>query len=207
MLAGVEILGTIPLGSVFMVLDIKEGLGPWQLFQIMQIPSSVWKHDRISLLGPEMLRWSLVLCAFVFFAFFGFADEARQDYRRAYWPLAGLFNYFTSSGTSIGSSHATSSLPQLKCNTRGAMVSVKTGIRRDSTVSFSDQLSISSISTPSELNLDVAIDQVSLSESTAPSASSSADGSQGQSLQPPKTTSGSFLHLFHPNFLTQSTQP
>ncbi|KAI0250465.1 pheromone A receptor-domain-containing protein [Lactifluus subvellereus] len=199
MLAGAEILGTIPLGSFIIVLDVKDGLRPWvswadvhrNYFKIMQIPSSVWKHGRNSAIGGELYRWLLVLCAFVFFAFFGFADEARQNYRHAYWSLASLFNHSTSSGTAIGSLHATSSLPQLKSNTRGAMISVvKTRIRRDSTVSFSDQLSVPSTSTPSEPKLDVAIDQVPLPEPTAPSASSSADGSQGQSLQPPKTTSG-----------------
>ncbi|KAI0250461.1 GPCR fungal pheromone mating factor [Lactifluus subvellereus] len=114
MLAGVEILGTIPLGSVFIARGIEKGFGPWvswadvhsNYFKIMQVPSSVWKHDSFSALGVEMFRWLLVLCAFVFFAFFGFADEARQNYRHAYWSVAGLFNYSTSSGTFIGSSHA-----------------------------------------------------------------------------------------------------
>ena len=52
---------------------------------------------------------------------------------------------------------STSSLPQLKTSARGVIVSVvKTEIKHDSTNSFSDQLSMSSISTPSELK-DVGI--------------------------------------------------
>ncbi|KAI0250459.1 STE3-like pheromone receptor, partial [Lactifluus subvellereus] len=108
MLAGVEILGTIPLGSFYISLVIKSGLGPWVSWadvhsyysEIMQVPSIIWKHNPSSVVWLELSRWSLVLCAFLFFAFFGFADEARQNYRRAYWSVAGLFNYSTSSGTS-----------------------------------------------------------------------------------------------------------
>jgi pheromone a factor receptor len=114
MLAGVEILGTIPLGSFVMSLSIKAGLSPWVSWadvhshysEIMQIPSNMWKDNSSSAVGPELFRWSLVLCAFLFFAFFGFANEARKNYRRAYWSLAGLFNYSPLPGTSIGSSHA-----------------------------------------------------------------------------------------------------
>ncbi|KAI0250458.1 hypothetical protein BJV78DRAFT_1219332, partial [Lactifluus subvellereus] len=86
------------------------------------------------------------------------------------------------------------------------MVSVvQSRIRRDSTITFSDQLSIS---TPSELKPDVTIDQVSLSGPTAPSsASNSADELQGQSLQPPKTTSGIVPASVPPQLPDTPTQP
>ena len=114
LLAGVEILGTIPLASFFLALSIKQGLTPWVSWAdvhsyysvIYQVPSIVWKHDRYQAVELEMFRWLLVLCAFIFFAFFGFAEEARTNYRRVYRWLVGHFGYFTPSGTSIGSSHA-----------------------------------------------------------------------------------------------------
>ena len=55
-------------------------------------------------MGLEVFRWSLVLCAFVFFALFGFADEARQHYRLVYTTLASRIGYSTF--TLHGSSHA-----------------------------------------------------------------------------------------------------
>jgi pheromone a factor receptor len=45
------------------------------------------------------------MCAFVFFAFFGFAEEARQNYRRVFTSLAGRVGYLTSSGTFGASSN------------------------------------------------------------------------------------------------------
>jgi pheromone a factor receptor len=111
MISGVEILGTIPLASFFMANAIEQGLTPWVSWAnvhssysvIEQFPSIVWKHHLHQALGYEMFRWSLVLCAFIFFAFFGFAEEARQNYHRLYRWLASLFGYSTSSGTSIAS--------------------------------------------------------------------------------------------------------
>ncbi|KAI0250420.1 GPCR fungal pheromone mating factor [Lactifluus subvellereus] len=113
-LAGVEILGTVPLASFFIAIDIKQGLKPWVSWAdvhshysvIRQFPSIVWKHNLYSALGIEMFRWSLVLCAFIFFAFFGFAEEARHNYRRVYRWLSNLFGYSTSSGIFIAPSHA-----------------------------------------------------------------------------------------------------
>jgi pheromone a factor receptor len=109
MISGIEILGTIPLASLVMANDIEQGLTPWVSWadvhssysEIEHIPNIVWKHLPHQALGFELFRWSLVLCAFIFFAFFGFAEEARKNYRRFYSWLANLFGYSTSSGTSI----------------------------------------------------------------------------------------------------------
>lgn len=37
-----------------------------------------------------------VACAFVFFAFFGFVDDALQNYRHLYSSVASLIGYLTS---------------------------------------------------------------------------------------------------------------
>jgi pheromone a factor receptor len=70
---------------------------------IIQVPSSIWKAIPLERFSLEC-RWFYVLCAFVFFAFFGFADEARQHYRSAFKSLASRAGFSTSSLTLHGSS-------------------------------------------------------------------------------------------------------
>jgi pheromone a factor receptor len=91
-LSATEILGTIPLGTYFMVSSAKMGVKPWKSWAdthshystIHQVPGFIWKNDPNLAIKLELFRWSLVACAFIFFAFFGFADEARQHYRLVY---------------------------------------------------------------------------------------------------------------------------
>ncbi len=107
-----EIFGTIPLGTLYIVRDAKEGVDPWRGWgythdnysAVYQFPSSVWKNNSNSVFDLEMYRWSLVLCAFIFFALFGFADEARKNYRRVYTSIASRIGFSTF--TLLGSSHA-----------------------------------------------------------------------------------------------------
>jgi pheromone a factor receptor len=113
-LSSVEIFGTIPLASYYMSLDVKEGIERWVSWAyihsdysvVEQIPSIIWKHDSEMVVGVEMFRWSLVLCAFIFFAFFGFAGEARENYRRMFKWVVRRVRYLTSSGTISRSTHA-----------------------------------------------------------------------------------------------------
>jgi pheromone a factor receptor len=91
----VEIIGTIPFGTYWIVFHARNGLGPWKSWayqhadysHIPQIPASIWKDDHHLVVALELTRWSLVVCAFIFFAFFGFAEEARQHYRFIYTSL------------------------------------------------------------------------------------------------------------------------
>ncbi len=94
-LSSIEIFGTIPLGTYWIVYNARKGIGPWKSWayqhshysKIPQIPVSIWRNHPELVVGLESFRWSLVLCAFTFFAFFGFADEARQHYRLIYTSL------------------------------------------------------------------------------------------------------------------------
>jgi pheromone a factor receptor len=103
-ISAAEILGTVPLGIVFIVKSAEWGVEPWRGWAsthenysaVYQIPASTWKNEPDTVFVLETYRWSLVLCAFVFFALFGFADEARQHYRRVYTSIASRIGYSTS---------------------------------------------------------------------------------------------------------------
>jgi Pheromone A receptor len=205
MLASVNMIATIPLSTYFMVGLIKLGFPKYSLAvlhhnysHIPQIPSFIWKSNSESITAVELSRWSVVLCAFTFFAFFGFADEARYHYCRAYALLARLVDWSTSSGTLTMSSHAyvlvvhstlwirmlgSCLFSTLSNKAVGVMISVKPGIIRDSTVSFSEGLSLSipSISITNDLQPDFKSELDSSSEPIASTSTSSfADGIWGQ---------------------------
>jgi Pheromone A receptor len=121
-LSATEILGTIPLGTYFIVTSAK-GVQRWESWaeihsnysDVRQVPSNVWKNNPFSAGGLEIFRWSLVACALIFFGFFGFADEACQHYRCVYTSIASRIGYSTS--TLRGSSYA--------CVVRSLCLSVK----------------------------------------------------------------------------------
>jgi pheromone a factor receptor len=100
-LSATEILGTIPLGTYFIVANAKTDVKPWKSWadthsnysEVIQVPSIVWENDPYFAGCLGIFRWSLVACAFIFFAFFGFADEARQHYRRVYESFASRIGY------------------------------------------------------------------------------------------------------------------
>ena len=100
-LSATEILGTIPLGTYILVTNAKEGVTPWKGWAhthsnssaVAQIAGFIWRSVPIRTNGLEMFRWSLVACAFIFFAFFGFTDETRRLYRRLYTPIANRIGY------------------------------------------------------------------------------------------------------------------
>jgi hypothetical protein len=95
-ISAADIVGTIPLGTYYIVYNAKSGVTPWVSWAdthknystVNQIAGFIWKSDPNIVSGLELYRWSLILCAFVFFSLFGFADEARQHYRRLYTTLA-----------------------------------------------------------------------------------------------------------------------
>jgi len=215
-LSSIEILGTIPLGIYFLISNARSGVIPWKSWadthsnysRVIQVPAFIWKNNHDSAVGLEVFRWLLIFCAFVFFAFFGFAVEARHHYRLVYTSLASRIGLLTSSGNLHGSSHATSSFPHMKSKS-GINVSVVTasGDKRNSTVSFTDQLSLPSISLASDLKPDFKIEEYSPSDSVeSDSIDSFESESQRRSPQPDAMTPtvGSGSDLLHPPYETQS---
>ena len=111
-ISSTEMFLTIPLGTYYIVYNAKSGVTPYtgwtdihsHYSSVLQIAAFIWKNDSAAVTGLELYRWSLIFCSFIFFAFFGFADEARQHYRRVYTTLASRIGYSTF--TLQGSSHA-----------------------------------------------------------------------------------------------------
>jgi len=170
-LASIDTFGSIPLATYVLVRHAKAGVVPWQSWadthshysHVLQIPASVWKNEPVEVHGLEMFRWVLVACAFVFFAFFGFGDEAYKHYRLAYTSIARRIGYSKSSGTLHDSSHGTSISPSPHTRTRsrgGVGVSLATvttsATQGDTPVSSTgpDRLSITTTYVASDLERD-----------------------------------------------------
>lgn len=110
-LACLEILCTIPLSAFLLHNFSTNHLEKWISWSvthhdyttIVQVPNSVWQATSISRFSVEC-RWFYILCSYTFFAFFGFADEARQHYRLAYKSLVTRAGFSTSSLKLDGSS-------------------------------------------------------------------------------------------------------
>ena len=104
-ISATDILGAVPLGTFILVFDAKLGIKPWKGFasmhshysEVNQISGLLWRDDPKLVISLEMFRWSLVACAFIFFALFGFAVEAREQYYRLYKLLARRLSTSSSS--------------------------------------------------------------------------------------------------------------
>jgi Pheromone A receptor len=194
LLATTEMIITVPYSTYLLVDTLQTGLikFSWSTLRhnythVPQFTTVEWQSDPLGRVALEMDNWALVYCAFAFFGFFGFSDEARGHYRRVYSSITRRVGFSKSSGTLTGSSHAyvvqsgARMLDSRLCSmssskTAGVMASVvKPRTRRDSILSVSDRLSIPSISIASlsDLKSDFKIEQDSPLESTVPSSSSS----------------------------------
>ncbi|KAI0274468.1 pheromone A receptor-domain-containing protein [Russula aff. rugulosa BPL654] len=78
-ISSVELFATIPLGTFFMVSDAKAGIEPWKSWADTHSHYSNLEEFPIVGMSYEIYRWSLVACAFIFFALFGFAVEAANN--------------------------------------------------------------------------------------------------------------------------------
>ncbi|KDR68315.1 hypothetical protein GALMADRAFT_146535 [Galerina marginata CBS 339.88] len=102
--AGIELMCTIPIGTYFIYVSSRN-LYPWiswadthsHFSVVEQYPSVVW-HSIPNLKNPvELGRWVGVIGALIFFAFFGFAKEARMNYRAAYLKVVKYLGLSTAS--------------------------------------------------------------------------------------------------------------
>ncbi|KAJ3782798.1 pheromone receptor [Lentinula aff. detonsa] len=97
LLALIDIMCTIPLGIYIIYIELKgTHLAPWiswddthfDFGRVVLIPAAIWRSDSTHTVAVELNRWVPIFCAFIFFALFGFAEEALKNYRRAFWLIA-----------------------------------------------------------------------------------------------------------------------
>lgn len=109
-LAGIDVICTTPLSAYLSIYENAAfGVNPWLGWAdthwgfnaIGQYPTFVWRANPTFQLSVELSRWSPFICAVVFFAFFGFAQEARKHYKIAFDSVARKVGY-TSKGSSTG---------------------------------------------------------------------------------------------------------
>lgn len=101
-LAGIELLFNIPINAYGLYLNITASpIYPWlgwadahfDWYQIDQYPAVLWRSSTRTVVTFELSRWAVVFCGLLFFAFFGFADEARKQYRAAFQRIACLLGF------------------------------------------------------------------------------------------------------------------
>jgi len=70
-------------------------VGPWRSWadthldygRVEQYPAVLWRSNRLAIISLSFTQWVTPACALIFFAFFGFADEAKRNYRAVFWML------------------------------------------------------------------------------------------------------------------------
>lgn len=101
-LATTELMLTIPLSSYIIYLNATAApLGPWiswsnthyAFSRVDQIPALLWRQNHQLVIAEELGRWIDPACAFIFFAYFGFAGEARRHYKEAIWFVASRLGF------------------------------------------------------------------------------------------------------------------
>ncbi|TFK48646.1 STE3-domain-containing protein [Heliocybe sulcata] len=168
-LAGVEILCGIPLSVYSIWLNVTyTPVYPWtgwadvhfNFSRVGQVPAVIWHSDPVLQASLESSRWFFVICAFIFFGFFGFADEAIKHYKLLYVSSAKRLGFnATFPGSKVsGSSVLVGSKPRpppLNTSMRGtasitlplylANSKQKQTTRRISDLSFSDTSKLDSV--------------------------------------------------------------
>jgi pheromone a factor receptor len=140
-LASIEILFTIPICIWIICMNARIGIEPWISWAdthsnwnvIQKFPAFIWRGNTTHALLYELTRWLYVLAAFVFFGFFGFADEARKNYRNMFSSVAKRVGYSTgtmSSGitSSTGGKTGTASI-----TFKGGAASLPIFVRKETT--------------------------------------------------------------------------
>jgi pheromone a factor receptor len=99
-LAMTAMLCTTPVACLVVYLNATATeIGPWRGWadthfmysRVEQIPSLIWRSSHQTVIAFELTRWAGPFCAVVFFAYFGFAQEARKHYRLALGAVGGAF--------------------------------------------------------------------------------------------------------------------
>lgn len=95
-LALTDLVLTVPFGIYEIYSNAADGnVYPWKgwadthynFSRVESFPARLWRAQPAIAIPLELNRWIVPACAFVFFAYFGFAEEARKNYSAAYCVL------------------------------------------------------------------------------------------------------------------------
>ncbi len=101
-LSCVEMSTNVPLGAYSIYINIGGvTIARWtnwadvhyNFWFVEKFPETVWKRNHQFFVAVEMGRWIYPCSAIVFFALFGFADEARRQYSALFWSIARKFGF------------------------------------------------------------------------------------------------------------------
>ena len=114
-LASLDFCITIPLSLWDMIYRATHGAFPWVSqatvhSSVYQVPKALQDQYPFLTWGPEVSRWIAILYAFVFFAFFGSAEEAKNNYRLLASTIAKLLGCTTP--------NRSSAIPDMRANGR-----------------------------------------------------------------------------------------
>ncbi|CCM02272.1 uncharacterized protein FIBRA_04357 [Fibroporia radiculosa] len=102
LLCCVEMACTVPLSAFSIYINnMDDPIQPYVSWAnahynfsfVEQIAAIIWTSNRASYISVELSRWIYPFSAFLFFALFGFAEEARRHYRMAFWAIAKRLGY------------------------------------------------------------------------------------------------------------------
>lgn len=157
-LAGTELIFNLALLIFTTVGNTRLGVAPWISWEdthfgfshVGQFPAVMWRASPLAEMSMELSRWTVVVCAVLFFGFFGFAEEARKSYRGAYETVGrklGL-NVTSSKGSKGRATNETGPTFSFHLNTSRLraptpiQLTRETACKRDTILSFTN-LSIS----------------------------------------------------------------
>ncbi|KAI6007105.1 pheromone A receptor-domain-containing protein [Pisolithus albus] len=163
-LSTTELCCTIPLASFMIWVNSSAApVEPWISWEnthydfsfVGQYPSVLWAQDSLFVVAVQLTRWLVIACAFIFFAFFGFAAEARKNYRAGFGAVMKLLRFHPTASVSARS--RSTALPVVA--TSGHSLPVYS-VKEKDRLSFPDSIAkfceesetISPESTPSEVS-------------------------------------------------------
>lgn len=92
-LACTEMICATPLAILLITMNATAApVAPWISWEnthydfgrVGQIPAVIWRMNSRVATAYALTKWSCVVCAFIFFIFFGFSAEARKHYSSAF---------------------------------------------------------------------------------------------------------------------------
>lgn len=97
-----ELSLTIPLSvAIIWVNAVAFPLDPWTSLsdthydygRVEQITRAIYTQNKYMVMSIEFTKWTSPASGIIFFAYFGFADEAVRHYKKAFWVVASRFGY------------------------------------------------------------------------------------------------------------------